>query len=150
MPTYEVTIEALPQVSRETLALLRAAEKTCAECALILKHVVADDRLLPVYREDQTPVPLDKVKRHILEMKGYALSPEGIKTIRRKAGTCRKPDGRGCFYCARILDALAPDGTLREWPQDDKFEQVRIPVEAQKAHLMVEAGLPVVWEEVPA
>jgi hypothetical protein len=148
MPTYEVSIETLPQISEETMRLLREAAPSCEDCALILKHVVAGDRLAPVWRDDKIEMKLDQVKRHILEMKGYALSAKSMEVIRKKAGTCRRPNGRGCWYCARILDSIAPDGTLREWPQDDKSEQVRLPVESQRAHLMVEAGLPVIWDEV--
>jgi hypothetical protein len=149
-PTYEVTIEPLPQVTEETLRLIREAAATCEECALILKHVVDTDKLAPVWRPDGTQMTVAQVKRHVLEMKGYALSPKGIEMVRKKAGTSRRPNGHGCWYCARILDAMAPDGTLREWPADDKTEQIRIPVESQQAHLMVEAGLPAIWDEVKA
>jgi hypothetical protein len=147
-PTYEVTIEPLPQVSVETLRLLRESAPACEECALILKHVVAGDRLGPVWRPDGTQMTVEQVKRHVLEMKGYALSPKAVENLLKRAGTSRRPNGRGCFYCARILDALSEDGMLREWPADDKTEQVRIPIESQRAHLMVEAGLPAIWEEV--
>ena len=149
-PTYEVSIEALPQISEETLALLRDSAPSCEACALILKHVVAGDRLAPVWRDDKTEMKLDQVKRHILEMKGLALSKENIKFLREREGTCRKPNGSGCWYCARILEAMTKEGLLRDWPQDAKDEQLKIPVDSQITHIMIETGKPVIWEEVKA
>lgn len=149
-PTYEVSIEALPQISEETMSLLRDSAPSCADCALILKHVVGSDRLAPVWRPDGTEMKLDQVKQHILELKGLALSTLTIKFLRERAGTCRKPNGVGCIYCARILDSLSKEGRLRDWPHDTKDEQLTIPVDSQVTHIMLETGKPVIWEEARA
>ena len=148
--TYEVSIEALPQISEETMTLLRDSALICPTCSLILKHVVAGDRLSPVWRDDKTEMKLDQVKRHILEMKGLALSKETVKFLRARAGTCRKPNGSGCWYCARILDSITKEGLLQDWPKDVKDEQLKIPVDSQITHIMLETGKPVIWEEVKA
>jgi len=148
--TYEVTLEALPRVSGETLARLKAGSTGCLFCATILKYIVAGDRVGPALHKDGTTFTVEDQKRHILELKGHALTKEQVKDLRARAGTCRKPDGSGCFYCARILDAVTKDGLLRDWPQGSKDEQMKITVDEQVGHLMLEAGRAIVWEEVPA
>lgn len=145
--TALVTLEPLAQLSEDTLRCLNESAPKCADCATILKHVVDGNRLKPAWRPDGTPFKYEDMKRHILEMKGLALSPEVKALVKARAGTCRKPDGVGCWYCARILDALSKDGMLRDWPQDKTPEQVRIPVDSQQAHLIIELGGAVQWEE---
>lgn len=143
-----VSLEPLALLREDTIAVVRASAPTCADCATILKNIVDGNRLRPAWRPDGSPFPYEEMKRHILEAIGVALSPAMRDFVKRRAGTCRKPDGVGCFYCARILDSLSKDGMLREWPQDKTPEQGKIPVESQKAHLMLETGRAVEWEEV--
>jgi hypothetical protein len=152
MPKVEVTLElsALPRLSGETMAFLKASAQACADCHAILKYVVAGDRVGPALRKDGSTFTVDDQKQHILELKGMALTKEHVTIVRSRAGTCREKDGTGCFYCARILDSITKEGLLREWPQDNKYEQIKLTVDNQRAHLMLEFGVPVVWEEVPS
>lgn len=142
---------AMPvRLSAETLEQLRAGAQRCADCAAILHHLDGD-RLAPTWRpKDGSPFGVEEQKRHIMELKGLAVNEEGMALLLERAGTCRRPNGSGCFFCARILDALSSDGTLRVWPADKKDEQVKISVDAQIGHMMLERGEPVEWIEVPA
>lgn len=139
-----------PQISGETMTVLKSGAARCADCASILKSLVTGDRLSPGWHADGTPFPVEAQKRHILEMKWLAFSPENVKYLRSRAGTARKENGTGCFYCARILDAMTKDGQLREWPLDSKYENLKLSVEAQSGHVMLEFGIPVEWEIVKA
>lgn len=142
-----VEIRPLLRLSDETMELLRVSAPKCADCASILKHLVDRNGIGPAWRADGTPYGTEDQKRHILEAKGLALSPARVEFLKARAGTCRKPDGSGCWYCARILDALTKEGMLREWPANQKDEQVRMSVDAQRAHIMLETGEIPVWEE---
>jgi hypothetical protein len=148
--TATVSLELLPRVSGETLALLKAGAATCGDCAAIVKYLVAVDHVGPALRKDGTPFSVEEEKRHILELKGQAVTKAQVKMLQDRAGTSTKPDGRGCFYCARILAAMTPEGLLRVWPQDSKHEQLKITVDEQITHIMLESGVPVVWEKVTA
>lgn len=142
-----VRVEPLVKLSDETVALLREGARTCSDCACILKHLLGDNRLGPAWRADGTPFKVDEEKRHILELKGLALPPDTVAFLKVRAGTCRRSGGSGCLFCARILDAMTKDGMLREWPHDNKDEQVKIPIDGQIAHIMVELGKNPTWEE---
>jgi hypothetical protein len=143
----ELEMEPLVRLSDETMSLLRESASTCADCAAILKYLVDVNGVGPALRRDGTTFKVDEQKRHLLELKGLALPKDAVKFLRERAATCREPDGAGCFYCARILDAMTKDGRLREWPHDSKDEQVRMPIESQRVHVMLEVGKRPVWEE---
>jgi hypothetical protein len=142
----EVSIHPLTRLTEETLRELAESAEKCGDCALILKGLVDGNGLGSVVRADGRQFKEEEQKRHLLEMKGLALTPENVADLRRKAGACRQ-GGSGCFFCARILDALSPDRRLQQWPAGDKMEQGTLPVEAQRAHVMVEFGHRVEWEE---
>lgn len=150
MATATARPQTGPQISGETMTVLKLGSARCTDCAAILKSLVTGDRLSPGWHADGTPYPVEEQKRHILETKGLALSPEKVKYLRSRAGTARKENGTGCFYCARILDAMTKDGQLREWPVDSKYENLKLTVEAQSGHVMLEFGIPVEWEVVEA
>jgi hypothetical protein len=143
----EMQLESLLRLSDATLALLRASAASCAECASIQKALIDVNGVGPGWRADGTPFKVDDQKRHLLELKGLALPKDTVKFLRGRAGTCRKPDGIGCLYCARILDAMTKDGVLRDWPHDSKDEEVQMSVESQRVHIMIEVGKTPIWEE---
>lgn len=148
MPTMAKN-EMPVRLSEETQEQLRAGATLCADCGTILLHL-KENRLVPARRPDGSTFSVAEQKRHIMELKGLAVSEKGRALLEERAGTCRRPNGSGCFFCARILDALSSDGTLRVWPADKKDEQVKISVDAQIGHMMLERGEPVEWIEVPA
>ena len=76
------------------------------------------------------------------QAKAVRLKEETVRFLRGRAGTCREPDGVGCWMCARILDSILPDGTLREWPHDQPDEALKYPVSAQRTHVLLEQGKP--------
>lgn len=137
------------RLSAETMDLLRRGSADCAACRVIL-GAMDGDRLGKAKFANGKPYSIDAQRRHVLELKGLALSEETEALVKGKAGTCREPNGRGCFLCARILDAMQDDGILRDWPQDKTPEQGKFLVEAQIGHILLERGQGVEWEEVPA
>ena len=136
-------------LSGETLAILKEGAQKCSDCAAILKSLEGENTLAAGWHADKTPFPVAAQRRHILETKGLALPAASVRFLRIRAGTCRDEGGSGCFYCARILEAMAEDGLLRDWPHDRKDEQVKLSVDDQRAHIVLEHGQPVEWEEVP-
>lgn len=148
--TNRVSLDSLPRISGETLDLMKMSATKCLDCAVILKYLLVGDRVGPALRKDGSKFSVQEQTRHILELKGVALKEAGVERLRALAGTCREPAGSGCFYCARILDAMTEDGLLRDWPQDSKEEQTKITVDDQRAHILLECGEPIIWEEVPA
>jgi len=74
-----------------------------------------------------------------MEEKGpVILSEETLALLRKRTVRTVKGEKVGCFLCRRILEALGPDRQLREWPVNDRDEQLHFAVEAQEAHVRLE------------
>ncbi len=144
--TATVSLEPLLRMSPPTLEVVLEAAADCPDCAAI-KAALVDGNALGPARRGGKPFTVEQQKAHVLTTKGTVISREARAMLRERAGTCRRPDVVGCFYCARILDVIDVHGKLNDWPKE-KDEQVRIPVDAQEAHVMLEAGGAVEWVEV--
>lgn len=64
------------------------------------------------------------------------LSPE-TKAVVVKCQLDRTTE-RGCFLCTRILEALGPNGELRDWPVGG--HEVEFPITGQRTHVLLEVG----------